>query len=150
MNTHPVLRSLAFAGLGCSALLLTACSERKQQDLSAKAGDAYEQSAAAVSAAWDDVKAYTYEKRSDFSASAKAMSARLDAEISKLQAEYAEAQASASRRAAMEELRNAQADFSDKMSALGNATAATWDSAKANVVAAWDRLQAAYAKARAS
>jgi hypothetical protein len=49
----------------------------------------------------------------------------------------------------MEELKNAEADYKEKLKALGNATADTWDVAKKNVMLAWDRLQAAYYKARA-
>ena len=47
----------------------------------------------------------------------------------------------------MEELKNAQADYKEKLAALGSATASTWESAKNNVIAAWDRLEAAYRKA---
>ena len=49
----------------------------------------------------------------------------------------------------MDELKNADANYKEKLAALGNASADTWDSAKQNVIAAWDRLQASYAKARA-
>jgi hypothetical protein len=49
----------------------------------------------------------------------------------------------------MEELKNSQADYKQKLDALGNASAATWDSAKNNTIAAWNRLEAAYYKARA-
>jgi hypothetical protein len=49
----------------------------------------------------------------------------------------------------MEELKNAEADYKEKLKALGNATADTWESAKQNVILAWRRLQAAYYKARA-
>ena len=60
-----------------------------------------------------------------------------------------DAKASASRKAAMEELKKSEADYKTKVSALGDATEATWDSAKQNAIASWDRLQAAYYKARA-
>jgi len=104
---------------------------------------------AAMGNAWDNVKSYTYERRDDFSAHAKATSSKLDAEISQLRTNYSEAKASASRKAAMAELKDAEADYKSKLDALGNASAATWDSAKQNVILAWDRTQAAYHKARA-
>ncbi len=99
--------------------------------------------------AWDSVKSYTFEKRDDFRASAKSMSASMDAKISEVRANYSEAKASASRKAAMNELKDSESDYKAKLDALGNATAATWDSAKQNVIAAWDRLEASYKKARA-
>ncbi len=102
-----------------------------------------------MSDAWGDVKSFTFDKRDDFTKSARAFEARMEAQLSELRANYSEAQASASRKAAMDELKNAEADYKEKLSALGTATADTWDSAKQNVVAAWDRVQSAYAKARA-
>ena len=69
--------------------------------------------------------------------------------MSKLRAEYSDATASASRRAAMKELKDSEADYKEKLAAVGNATADTWASARDNVIASWDRLQASYAKARA-
>ncbi len=133
------LAALAFAG----------CSKQDRADASAKAKDAYQDSKAAVADAWGDVKSFTFDKRDDFSKSAKALQARMDAQVSELHANYSEAKASASRKAAMDELKNADANYKEKLAALGNASADTWDSAKQNVIAAWDRLQASYAKARA-
>ena len=132
-----------------AALAFTACSKHDRADASAKVKDAYQDTKAAVADAWGDVKSYTFEKRDDFSKSAKALETRMDAQLSELRANYSEAKASASRKAAMDELKNADADYKEKLAALGHASADTWDSAKQNVVAAWDRLQAAYAKARA-
>lgn len=102
-----------------------------------------------MSNAWDDVKSFTFEKRDQFTASAKALTSKMDAQLSEVRADYSEAKASASRKAAMAELKSSEADYKEKVEALGSATAATWDSAKQNVIASWDRLQAAYYKARA-
>ena len=143
------LYSIALLAAGFGAGLCTGCSKQDRDDTTAKVKDAYEDSKDAVVDAWKDVKSYTFEKRDDFSASAKAQMADLEARASRLQANYSDAQASASRKAAMEELKNSQADYKEKVDALGTATADTWDSAKQNVVAAWDRLKAAYDKARA-
>lgn len=111
--------------------------------------DAYNDSKTAMSDAWDNFKDYTFEKRDDFTANARAMSSKMDAKLSELRANYSEAKASASRKAAMQELKDSEADYQDKVDALGRATADTWDSAKQNVIHAWDRLEAAYDKARA-
>jgi hypothetical protein len=99
--------------------------------------------------AWDSVKSHTWEKRSDFTANAKVLSSKMEANLSELHANYSEAKASASRKAAMAELKNSDSDYRQKVDALGTATADTWDSAKQNVIASWDRLQASYRKARA-
>jgi hypothetical protein len=50
----------------------------------------------------------------------------------------------------MAELKSNEADYKSKLDALGHASAATWDSAKQNVIASWDKLQASYYKARAN
>ncbi len=140
---------LAVLAAGLTTLVLTGCSKADRTEASAKAKDAYQDTKVAVVNAWDDVKSFTFEKHNDFSASAKALTSKMDAQISELRANYSEAKASASRKAAMEELKNSEADYKAKLDALGTATADTWDSAKQNVIASWDRLQASYDKARA-
>ena len=50
----------------------------------------------------------------------------------------------------MNELKDSEASYKEKLSAMGNATADTWDAARDDVAAAWDRVQASYAKARAN
>ncbi len=153
MNTpthQNFLRSLTLTSLlGLSVLVLSACSEPDRTTLREDADKVMQDTKTAVSGAWDNIKDYTYERREEFSSSANAMAARLDAEVSELRADYAEAQASASRRAAMDELRNARATFDEKLSALGRASADTWEQAKRETMAAWDRVQAAYHKAKA-
>ena len=152
MNTK--LTSLRFATIALISTALAAglssgCSKKTQSDASAAVKGAYEDTKAAMGHAWDSVKSYTFDKKDDFTANAKALSAKMDAQVSEVRADVSDAKASASRKAAFEELKNAQADYKEKLSALGNATAATWESAKNNVIAAWDRLEAAYYKARA-
>lgn len=136
--------------LGLVGLALTGCSERKRDELSEKTKDAYQDTKTALADGWSDLKAYTFEKRSDFTLKLKAQQADLEAGISKLRAEYSEATASASRKAAMNELKDSEANYKEKLAAVGNATADTWTAARDDVAAAWDRLQASYAKARAS
>jgi hypothetical protein len=146
--------------LGLAGLALTGCSERKRDDLAEKTKDAYQDTKVAVKEiaqdtktalveGWSDLKGYTFEKRADFSLKLKAQQADLEAGISKLRAEYSEASASASRKTAMNELKDSEANYQTKLAAVGNATADTWTAARDDVAAAWDRLQASYAKARA-
>lgn len=146
---HAMKNPIHFTSVLLAVALVAGCSKNERTDLADKAKDAYQDTKAAVAKGWANVKSYTFEKRSDFALELKAMEAEFDANVSKLRAEYSEEKASASRKAAMEELRNSEADYKAKLAALGTATADTWDAARDDVAAAWDRLQAAYAKARA-
>jgi hypothetical protein len=127
--------------------LVTGCSKEERVDAGAKAKEIYADSKAALSRGWDKVKSATFDKRGDVEAHGKALAAEMEAQASKLRANYSDAKASMSRKAAMEEFKNAEADYKEKLSALGNASADTWESAKNNTIAAWDRLEAAYRKA---
>ena len=148
ITTARIIPAALFAA-SLSALVFTGCSKSESEKAGDKVKEAYQDTKTAVANAWSDVKSYTYEKRSDFSASAKAMTSKMDSEISELRANYSEAKASASRKAAMAELKDSEADYKAKLDALGSATADTWDSAKQNVIASWDKLQASYYKAKA-
>lgn len=144
-----ILPSTLLLAFSVAALSLAGCSERKRDDLADKTKDVYQDTKNAVAKGWDNLKDYTFEKRNDFTAMMKAREADFEAGVSKLRAEYSEANASASRKAAMAELKDSEANYKQKLSALGNATADTWTAARDDVAAAWDRLQASYAKARA-
>lgn len=149
-STSARLIPVALLAASLSALAFTGCSKHDRDQTTDKVKDAYQDTKDAVSNGWDNVKSYTFDKRSDFETSAKAMSSKLEAQIAEVRANYSEATASASRKAAMEELKNSEADYKEKLSALGNATADTWDSAKQNVIASWDKMKASYDKARAN
>lgn len=145
-------RALLVVPASLVLIAFSACSPKTEtaaSDMKSTAAEMTANAKASLSSAWDSTKDYAFDKRTDFESSARAMSSRLEADVSKLRADYSEAKADASRRAAMDELKSSQADFNDKMSALGRATADTWDAAKRDVIAAWDRTQAAYDKARA-
>ena len=129
---------------------VAACTKQEQEKVGATIKESYEDSKVAMSKAWDRVKDYTFDKRDDFTANAKALSSKMDVQLSEVRANFSEAKASVSRKAAMEELKNAEADYKDKLRALATASADTWEAAKANLILAWDRLQAAYYKFRAS
>ncbi len=131
-----------------AALVFAGCSREERAEARTKTSEAYAETRDTLSDAWKDVKSYTFEKRGDFTAEAKALSSKMEAQVSKLHATYADAKASASRKAAMAELKDSEADYKQKLDALSHATADTWESAKQNVIASWDRLQASYYKAR--
>ena len=143
------IHSTLLLATGLTLLTVAACSKAKREDIADKSKEAYQDTKAAVVQGWDNLKDYTFEKRSDFTLQLKAKQTDFEAGVSKLRAEYSEANASASRKAAMAELKNAEADYQEKLAAVGTATADTWTSARDSVAASWDRLQASYAKARA-
>jgi Skp family chaperone for outer membrane proteins len=97
---------------------------------------------------WSELRTYEFERRGEFNSSLNAMSAKVEAEISRLKADASGAQASQSRRAALDELQSAKSDFDGKAAALGRASKDTWNQARDELAAAWDRLQASLAKAR--
>jgi hypothetical protein len=152
-----LLRPVAFAAALVVGATFAGCNRTQQNSVSEAADktgaaikDAYNDTTAAIGRGWDNFKAHTWEKRDDFTAHAKALSSRMDAQLQEVRTSYSEATASASRKAAMEELKRDEADYKEKTRALGNATAATWDAAKQNVILAWDKLEASYHKARAN
>jgi hypothetical protein len=143
------ITTTALLASSLTLLALAGCSKSKQESIADSTKAVYQDTKAAVVKGWDNLKDYTFEKKSDFTATLKARQADLEAGVSKLRAEYSEASASASRKAAMNELKDSEANYQDKLAAVGNATADTWTAARDDVAAAWDRLQASYAKARA-
>lgn len=149
MNTAIRFRILTLPLIASAALFVSACSKNERSELKSDTAHAFDKAKSAVAGAWADVKDYSYEKKDDFVASSKAMTSKLDAEISELRAKYAGAKADAKRSAAWDKLTSARTNFDQKMSALGSATSATWEQAKREAVAAWDNLQAAYHEAKA-
>jgi hypothetical protein len=141
-----LIASLMLAGI---ALVAVGCSKTGGEKAADKVGEAYEKTKTAVANSWSDLKDFTYDKSSDFQDRAKAMASDMDAKFEKLKADTADAKASASRSAAWEEVKNNRADLSEKVDALGDATADTWASAKANVIAAANKLEASYDKLKA-
>lgn len=150
MKTHSLVSYSLFALGLVAGSTFVGCTKSDRAEVSASVKDSYEDSKAFMAKKWADAKDYTFDKRDDFTANAKAATAKMDEEISRVRANYSEAQASASRKAAMEELKDSEANYKEKLNALGTATADTWDSAKKNVTLAWDKLEASYYKARAN
>jgi hypothetical protein len=153
LNLTVALAGTALIGAGCSkADRADATSTLKEaaHDTKVATQEVAHDAGVAITDAWEGVRNYAFDKRSDFSKQATAVGARMEAQVSALRTEQSEAQASESRGAAMDELRDSQADFNDKLAALGTATADTWDAARNNVILAWDRLDAKYQVARAN
>ena len=142
-----VLRLLSITGL--AAVSLAGCNKSDRAEVGAKTSEMVADTKDSLSHGWDNVKSFTFEKRDDFRANAKALSSKMDVQMSELRTNYSEAKASNSRKAAMAEIKDSETSYKEKVEALGTATADTWDSAKQNVILAWDRLQASYDKARA-
>jgi hypothetical protein len=142
-------RFLPVLAAGLFTLTYTSCTKSERADASAKTGEVVADTKDALSQGWDNVKSFSFEKRDEVRAHAKALTAKMDVRMSELHANYSEAKASASRKAAMAEIKDSEVAYKEKLEALGTATADTWDSAKQNVILSWDRLQASYYKARA-
>lgn len=145
-----------------SAVALTGCGRQDTASSTADSGAASGATATRASTSatnasaiqpagnnWMELRTYTFERRGDFNSQLNAMNARIESEVSELRASVSEANASASRRAALEEVQSAKSEFDEKSAALAQATEDTWNQARDEAAAAWDRLQAAIAKARA-
>src|SRR5512138_3264253 len=113
------LRSATCLTIAVLLLASAGCNRRERENAEAKVKDAYQDTKAAVVNAWDRTKAFTFEQRDNFTAHAKALSSDMDAQVSKLRAEAADQKASASRSAAWAELKSAEADYKEKVAALG-------------------------------
>lgn len=137
---YRLLLSLGAAG----TLVFAGCSKQDRETAADKMEHAYNTSTEAVADTWDDLKDYTFDKSAEFKRRAEAVSSDLDAKVAKLKADYKGEQASAARKAAMDRVTSAQTTLSEKLAALRSASAATWESAKAEVIAATKKLEAAY------
>jgi hypothetical protein len=149
---------LLIATLSPAALLLSGgCAKNKSepsvvQDTKAAVKDAAADVKEVVSDSWSSIKDFTYEKRTDFSAAIDRMAKKLDDQSVELKAKTADVSdaAAKNRESALKEFNEARADLKSKLADLGNATADTWSDAKAKVVLAWQKVQAAYDKASKS
>lgn len=156
MKTYRNLLLLA-AVASPAALFLSSCSktdttsttvDKVQADAKAVATDVK----TAASDSWDAIKDFTFERRSDFSTGIDKMCKQLDDGTRELRAKVASAPDAVSkdRVAAVKEYDDARADLKSRLSDLDKATADTWADAKAGVVKAWNRVQAAFDKVKSS
>jgi gas vesicle protein len=130
------------------AVALGSCSRRQSSDVRDRVKSAYDQAKTAVTDTWQDVKSYTYDKRSKFSDDAHGLASKMDDQIDELRHRWDDAKASERKKAALDELKRCQTDFKARVDDLGHASAQTWESAKGAVVDSWNHLKTAYQKAR--
>lgn len=97
----------------------------------------------AVSDGADKLARATYDERVAIKANLADAAAKLDVKFSEWRAEGKPVGA-----AAEQKIATAKASFSESLSELGDASAATWDAAKVKTAAAWSSLKAAYAEAK--
>ncbi len=133
---------------GCSKSE-TAKANDVVQDVKTTAKDVATDVKTAAVDTWDSIKDFTFDKRSDFSASVGRMADSLDAKVAELKASAATLPDAAAKdkNAAIKEYDEARAGLKASLTDLGNATADGWADAKAKVSASWAKVQAAYTKA---
>ncbi|HUG12146.1 MAG TPA: hypothetical protein VMM36_14095 [Opitutaceae bacterium] len=111
------------------------------------AEEASESAAEVVSDVPVDIRNCEFERRAEFVAVYKSKLAALKAEMDNLRAKYPETKATARLKQTMAELAAARLGFEEKLSDASDATVETWYSARDNVAASWDTLQASFSKA---
>jgi hypothetical protein len=137
--------ALIIGSAGCSKSDNAAASAHLQEAKVALTNAAVDMKNAAV-AGWDSLKDYTYDTRVQFSAAMERMTQRMDERIAQEKAQ-APATASSDKQAAIADYDSARANLKARLVELGNASADTWDQAKAKVAEAWRRLKADYDRA---
>jgi hypothetical protein len=154
MKSSKILFLLA-VGLSPAAFFVSGCSKSDDSTSNVdkaktEAKEAVADVKAAASDSWDSIKDFTYDRRSDFSASIDRMSAKMDEKTRDFRAKVAAVPDSASkdRDSAVKEYDEARADLKAKLTDLGNATSDTWADAKAKVSDSWKRVQAAFVKVK--
>jgi hypothetical protein len=148
-------RSLLFAlaAIGPALIGSTGCSKSDNSTASSSVQDA---KVAVTNAAvdvknaavdtWDSIRDYTYDRRTEFSASIDRMDKTMDDKMADMKAKAPDTY-SADKQAAIKDYDDARADLKAKLADLGNATSDTWADAKAKVAAAWQRVKTDYDKA---
>lgn len=124
-------------------------SQEVAQDIKTTAKDVAADVKTAAIDTWDSIKDFTFDRRSDFSASIDRMAKGLDAKVADLKAKASTVPDAAAKdkEAAIKEYDEARADLKARLADLGNATADGWADAKAKVAASWEKVEAAYKKA---
>ncbi len=97
---------------------------------------------------WDELKKVEFEQRAVFISQLRSMHAKFEADVAALRARFKETNATESQKKAMIELDKAEVDFEEKMKALDNVTAETWETVKSNLLSSWLNLQEAFKQTR--
>jgi hypothetical protein len=132
---------LVFCG-GCSKSTSDKVADAAQDTTNAVKAVAIDVKDDAV-ATWNSIKDYTFDKRSEFSASIKGSVQKMDDKVTDLKAKASTD--SPEKAKALQAYDDARAELKVKLTDLGNATEATWADAKAGVNKAWDKVESAYA-----
>ena len=120
---------LVFCG-GCSKSTSDKVADAAQDTTNAVKAVAIDVKDDAV-ATWNSIKDYTFDKRSEFSASIKGSVQKMDDKVTDLKAKASTD--SPEKAKALQAYDDARAELKVKLTDLGNATEATWADAKAGV-----------------
>ncbi len=141
MKKSALLPAAALATLGL-AFSLSACSRNHDArttaatDATTSATTSAETMATNASAAmqdkWEDLKNYSYDRRTEVAKQANDYAARIDTRIQSVSGE------------ARDRLAEARDDLRSAASEVSNATAETWDATKERVGRAWQRAESAF------
>jgi hypothetical protein len=129
--------SIVLASVGL--MIFAGCSNEKSGDVSARTGDPQ-----TPGSRQDALTSFGFERRDEFAVQFKAMHSEFAAQLREYQA--ANPKASDGQNSAMSEVLSAEADFKNKLDAVSTADANSWNTARDNVTAAWERLQAAFGR----
>jgi hypothetical protein len=127
------------------AAMLGGCAGEKPAGVTERSGDP--QSPAALK---DALTSYNFERRSEFTSQFNAMYSEFTAQLREYEAKNPPANATGETKAAVAEVKSAETDFKSKLDALATADAGSWNTARDNVVASWERLQAAFGRVHAT
>jgi len=146
----PTPSVILLAAISAATIGLTGCNKNTTvkeaaQDTATVAKDIASDVRDSAVSTWDTVKNYTFEKKSDFADAMERMAAKTDAEVDSLAAKSEPA-----RDKAAEEYRVARAAFKIQLGYLREASAETWSATKDKTAEAWDEVQIAYKKVKAS
>lgn len=147
------LNSLTSFALVSAGLFLTGCSEKQKTDTEnvladakSTAQDSWTDVKVATKKTWADLADATYDERQSFKAGIAAMDDKFSEKLDSL-GDHSADTADSTRDGwndGVAKLKQARSDLTAELDKLGNATAESWDVAKARVAAAWQKVEAAY------
>jgi hypothetical protein len=132
-------RSIPILLASAAMLSFAGCSNEKPGDVSGRTGDPQ-----TPGSRQDALTSFDFERRDEFAVQFKAMHSEFAAQLREYQA--ANPEAGKDPDSPMSEVLSAEADFKNKLDAVSTADANSWNTARDNVTAAWERLQAAFGR----
>lgn len=140
-----LLAAMSAAAIGLSGCGKNTSVKEVTHDTATAAKDIATDVKDAAVSTWDTIKDYTFEKKSDFVDAMDRMAAKTDAGVDTLAAKSEPA-----RDKAVEEYKAARAVLKTQLGNLREASADTWSATKEKTGQAWEGVQAAYEKVKAS